>query len=340
VPYTQQYSFGVQHQLGATTLLEAAYVGNRGIALANSNIELNQLPDNLLAMGSALVAQVPNPFYGIISSGALAAKTVARGQLLRPYTQFTGVTVISPTIGSSTYHSLQVKVEKRLSRGFSFLAAYTNSKLIDDVGNPQNNNNLRVERAISTLDRAQRLIISGVWDLPFGKDRALASMVPAVVDAFIGGWQLNCMTTFQSGPVLAVSSATNTTNSYGGRQRPDSIGKSAKLEHDSTDAMLRRYFDTSAFTTPPPFTFGNVGRTLPDVRAPGINNFDIALVKVLAIGERLKAHLRGEFFNAWNRTEFGAPGTSQGTAQFGVISAVSYEANPARQVQVALKLVF
>jgi hypothetical protein len=238
VPYTQQYSFGIQRQLGANTLLEAAYVGNRGIALANSNIELNQLPDSRLAMGSSLLTQVANPFYGIISSGALASKTVALGQLLRPYPQFTGVSIISPTIASSTYHSLQVKVEKRLSRGFSLLASYTNSKLIDDVGNPQNNNNLQAERAVSTLDRAQRLIVAGIWDLPFGKGRSLASTVPSAVDAFIGGWQLNCMTSFQGGPVLGISSATNTTNSYGGRQRPDSTGKSATLEHSSTDAML------------------------------------------------------------------------------------------------------
>lgn len=94
------------------------------------------------------------------------------------------------------------------------------------------------------------------------------------------------------------------------------------------------------FTQPAPFGFGNVGRTLPDVRAPGINNLDLSLFKSFTIHERLKAQFRGEFFNAWNRTEFGVPTTSQGTAQFGVISGVSYESNPARQAQVALKLVF
>lgn len=94
------------------------------------------------------------------------------------------------------------------------------------------------------------------------------------------------------------------------------------------------------FTQPAPFAFGNVGRTLPDVRAPGINNFDLSLFESFTIHERLKAQFRGEFFNAWNQTEFGVPTTSQGTAQFGVISGVSYESNPARQVQVVLKLVF
>ncbi len=339
-PYTQQYSFGVQRQFGAGILLEAGYVGNRGIGLANSAIELNQLPDSLLTMGSALVAQVPNPFYGVIPSGALASRTVARGQLLRPYAQYTGVSSTSPTIGSSTYHSLQVKVEKRFSRGFSLLASYTDSKLLDDVGNPQNNNNLRAERSVSTLDRAQRLVVSEVWELPFGRGRALAGSAPAFVDMVIGGWQLNCIMTFQGGQPLAVSSSTNTTNSQGGRQRPNSSGNSALLSHTSTDSMLRRYFDTSAFTLPTPFTFGNLGRTLPDVRGPGINNFDLSLVKGFRIGERLRAQFRGEFFNAWNRTEFGLPGTSQGTAQFGVISGISYEANPARQVQIALKVLF
>ncbi len=340
IPYTQQYSVGIQRQIGGGTLVEAAYVGNRGIALANSNVELNQLPDSALAMGSALLTQVPNPFYGIIPTGALASRNVARGQLLRPYPQFTGVTVLSPTIGSSNYHSLQVKVEKRFSKGLSFLVAYTNAKIIDDIGNPQNNNNLRAERAISTLDRAQRLVISNVWELPIGRGRALAGSAPRALDVLIGGWQLNCVAIFQSGQILGISSSTNTTNSLGGRQRPNSTGTSPKLSHDSTDAMLKRYFDTSVFTVPAPFTFGNLGRTLADVRGPGINNFDLSLVKVFPIHERMKAQFRAEFFNAFNRTEFANPGTTQGNAQFGVISGTSNSANPARQVQLALKLVF
>jgi len=97
---------------------------------------------------------------------------------------------------------------------------------------------------------------------------------------------------------------------------------------------------TSVFTQPAPFTFGNLARTLPDVRGPGINNFDMSLVKGFPIRERLKAQFRFEFFNLWNRTEFANPGTSQGTAQFGVISGISNSANPARHVQLALKIVF
>ena len=340
IPYTQQYSLGLQRQIGAGTLIEAAYVGNRGIALANSNVALNQLPDNLLAMGSALLDQVTNPFYGVISSGGLASRTVARGRLLVPYVQYTGVGVLSPTIGSSTYHALQLKVEKRFSRGFSLLASYTNAKIIDDVGSPQNNNNRRAERAISTLDRPQRLVISEVWELPIGKGRALGGSVPRIVDLVIGGWQLNCVAILQSGQILNITSSTNTTNSLGGGQRPNSTGKSAKLSPASTDAMLSRYFDTSVFTQPAPFTFGNLARTLPDVRGPGINNFDMSLVKGFPIRERLKAQFRFEFFNLWNRTQFANPGTSQGNAQFGVISNISNDANPARQVQLALKIVF
>ena len=340
IPYTEQFSFGIQRQLGAGTLIEAAYVGNRGIALANSNVELDQLPDSVLSMGSALLEQVANPFYGIISSGALASQKVARGQLLRPYAQYTGVTVLSPTIGSSTYHSLQLKVEKRFSRGLSFLVSYTDAKIIDDVGNPQNNNNLRAERSISTLDRPQRLVVSEVWELPIGKGRALGRSAPTIVDMVIGGWQLNCVAIFQSGQILGITSSTNTTNSLGGRQRPNSTGQSARRSPNSTDDMLSRYFDTSVFTQPAPFTFGNLARTLPDVRGPGINNFDMSLVKGFRIHERLTAQFRGEFFNTWNRTEFANPGTTQGNAQFGVISGISNSANPARQVQLALKLVF
>ena len=231
-------------------------------------------------------------------------------------------------------------MEKRFSRGLSLLASYTNAKIIDDIGSPQNNNNLRAERAISTLDRPQHLVISEVWELPIGKGRALGGSAPRIVDLVIGGWQLNCAAILQSGQILGITSSTNTTNSLGGRQRPDSTGKSAELSHDSTDAVLTRYFDTSVFTQPAPFTFGNVTRTLPDVRGPGINNFDMSLVKGFRIRERLTAQFRGEFFNTWNRTEFANPGTTQGNAQFGVNSGISNSANPVCQVQLALKTVF
>lgn len=179
-----------------------------------------------------------------------------------------------------------------------------------------------------------------VWELPIGKGRALGRSVPTIVDMVIGGWQLNGVAIFQRGQILGITSSTNTTNSLGGRQRPNSTGKSAELSYASKDDMLNRYFDTSVFTQPAPFTFGNVARTLPDVRGPGTNNFDMSLVKGFRIREGLKLQFRGEFFNVWNRTEFANPGTTQGNAQFGVISGISNSANPARQVQLALKLIY
>jgi hypothetical protein len=328
VPYTQQYSLSLQRQFSPSTLIEASYIGNRGIALASGTLSTNQIPDSAFSLGSTLVQQVPNPFYGIIGSGALASRTIARQVLLRPYIEFTDVRILSPMIGSATYHAFLLRAEKRFSRGISVLAGYTNSKLIDDLGSPYRHNLLRAERSLSSIDDPQRLVLSGIWDLPFGKGRFLGSSLSGALDKAISGWQVNWIATFQAGATLGVTRTLNST------------GKSARLNHTNKDDMLRRYFDISAFSPAPPFTFGNVSRTLPDVRAPGTNNFDLSLMKSASLTDRVKLQLRGEFFNAWNRTEFGPPGTQYGTAQFGVINSISNSANPARQVQLGMKLTF
>ena len=86
------------------------------------------------------------------------------------------------------------------------------------------------------------------------------------------------------------------------------------------------------------YSFGNAGKGV--IQSPGLNTTDVSIVRSFAVKEEVKVQFRGEFFNAFNRTEFANPGTSQGTAQFGVISGISNSANPARQVQLALKLIF
>jgi hypothetical protein len=105
----------------------------------------------------------------------------------------------------------------------------------------------------------------------------------------------------------------------------------------SPPGRLNEYFDTSVFSQPAPFTFGNVGRTLPDVRKPGMNNFDFSLFKNLHPLEKLTLQLRAEAFNVFNRVQFGAPNAVLSSGQFGVISS---QANTPRQIQFALKLLF
>jgi hypothetical protein len=142
-------------------LLDVAYAGSRGLRLFG-NLNYNQLDNQYLSLGSALLQQVPNPFFGIITSGPLSTRTVQRGQLLRPYPQFTGVSAGNASYGASTYHALQAKVERRFSRGISMLGSYTYSKLLDDVaatttGFPANRLAAEATRTLPTAAKSVRL---------------------------------------------------------------------------------------------------------------------------------------------------------------------------------------
>ena len=341
--YTQEWNFDVQRELPGGILLDAAYAASKGNKLP-IDVQLNQLPDQYLSLGSKLLQQVPNPFFGVITVGSLAKKTIPYGQLLRPYPQFDNINIRAVHEGNSIYHSFQLKAERRFSKGFSLLTAYTASKLLTDTGsrlsinfanpNIQDSNNLRGERSLGNVDVSQRLVISYNWELPFGPGRSLLNG-PGLLGKVVGGWQLNGVTTAQTGIALGLTTAANQTNSFGGGSRPNNNGKSAKLSGD-VESRLNQYFNKSVFSQPPAFTFGNVARTLPDVRAPGYVNFDFSLIKNTRFLESGNVQFRAEFFNIMNHPNFGAPGTTFGTSSFGVIGGAS----DGRVIQLGLKLLF
>lgn len=346
-PYVQQWNFGLQHVMPGDVLVEAAYAGSKGTRL-HSNMNFNQIADEYLKMGNDLVRSVANPFFGEIPANTtLGARTVLLGQLLRPFPQFTAFNSNVSTSGSSNYHSLQLRSEKRFSGGVTLLVSYTAGKLIDDgtpgvlssfggVPNLQNNNDRRSERSISSQETPQRFVMSYVYELPFGPGKALLAK-GGWAGKLTGGWQVNGITLFQSGRPLALTTASNpTVGRFGsGSLRPDNNGRSARLTGPASSRM-DRFFDTSVFSQPGAWMFGNTARTLPDVRAPGDNVFDFSVVKNTMIGERHRLQLRGEFFNVFNHPNFGAPGTAYGNPNFGVISS----AGAARVVQLAAKWYF
>ena len=287
-----------------------------------------------------LLARVNNPFFGIIQVGSLATATTTAAQLLRPYPQFTGVTLREFTDGSSTYHALLVRVERRFSHGLTFIGSYTNSKMLDNVGNRQDNYNLAAERSLSspahTAASHVRKRVGGSGRTRDGAGRAVPT---PCAKRLLEGWQLDCIGTLQTGFPLSVTSNTNTTQSQGGGQRPNSTGKSAKLE-GRTEDRLNRYFDITQFVNPPAFQFGNLARTLPDVLGPGLHDWSVSVLKTTRLGEHLRLQVRGESFNIWNHPAFANPGTSFGTASFGRINDVANRANPARQIQLGAKLLW
>ncbi|HEY3453574.1 MAG TPA: TonB-dependent receptor [Bryobacteraceae bacterium] len=344
--YNLQWNFAIERELPGHGLVEVSYLGNHGVHLPiGSGIQMNQLTTNDLTLGSALLDRVPNPFYNVISTGILSGATTTRGQLLRPYPQFDTVTNDQPSLAQSIYHAMGIRFEKRLRTDYVVQASYTFAKLIDDSSEsagftgtqqgPQDSHNFKAERSLASQDMRHRFVASFQAPLPFGRKRAFFSSTNRFTEALIGGWQINGIFSSESGIPLGLT-AQNTSNSLGGGERPNSTGHSALLSGPIQD-RLNRFFDVSQFTQPAPFTFGNLSRTLPDVRGPRSTNLDVSLFKNFNLTEAVRMQLRGEAFNITNSPMFSLPGTVLGTANFGVITSQS---NSPRQIQVALRLDF
>ena len=346
--YAQQWNVDFQREIFGGMALDIAYAGSKGTHLPGPNQALNQLPVDFLSQGQSLLTQVPNPFMRDVQLGALAQPNVARAQLLRPYPQYTGYNLVAPMNRNSIYHSAQLKLEKRFAKGASILTSYTFAKLISDTDTltawlepggglgVQNWYNLHAERSVTLYDAPHRAVVSFIYDLPVGKGQKFMGGVGGAAGRIIGGWGVNGVASFQSGNPLNMSMAVNTTNSQGGGQRPNSTGVSANLD-GSAQSRLTKWFDTTAFTAAPAFTFGNVARSLTDVRSHGVNNFDVTLFKNTQINERFGIQFRTEVFNLFNRVQFGYPGTALGNPQFGIVSG---QYNNPRLVQFALRLLF
>ena len=313
--YAQQWDLSVQREFGRNWLVEAAYVGSKGT-------HLFQLVD----------ADQPIPGPGAIPPRrplfAIAPNVM---------------TSIGDGIGNSTYNSAQLKVEKRLSRSFYMVLAYTYSKTISD-GEADNSNaspgvaqfsmaqnalNRHAEKGPSDIDVPQRFVASYGWELPFGNGRRLLNG-SGMLDRMVGGWQMTGIATLSSGNPFDLQVSPSTLNT-GTAQRPNRMG-SGKFDNPT----INQYFDLSAFAVPAPFTFGNAGRNI--LRAPGLHTWDISAIKDTKFGERLRLQFRSDFFNVFNTPQFNPPGNTMGTPQAGVISSTRFSTN--RQIQFVLKLFF
>jgi hypothetical protein len=346
-PYVQTWNFDIQRKLPWNTVGEVAYSGSHGIHLMGIQ-EWDQLSPQYLQLGSQLNSSVPNPFYGIIQQGTLSTPTITVGQLLRPYPQFLGVSSRNANYGNSIYHALLARVEHRMSNGMSIMAAYTLSKEIDDMipsvngfpgesfsgAPPQNFYNLRGERALASWDTPQTLVLSYVYELPIGPGKPLLNH-GGVLGKIVGGWQINGNMTFQSGFPLQVNGG-NSNGTSAGTGRPNWDGTNPTLSGPVQQRLLK-FFNISAFSFNAPFAFGNAPRMMPDLRSPGVNNFDVSLFKNTRIRERYQLQFRAESFNTFNRVQFGVPNTSINSTAFGVISS---QQNSPRNLQMALRLLF
>lgn len=353
--YAQQWNVDVQHQFGASVAVDVAYGAAKGTHLPFYSHQVDQLPDQDLTLGNQLLTPVPNPFYGIINSNySLGSPTIPAGQLLRPYPQYNGVSSASAGQAGSTYNSLQVKVQKRFSAGASINVAYTFSKLLSNTdtltawiepsiagayGGMQDSNNPSAEKSLSSDDSRNHLVVYYVYDIPVGRGLKYLSNAPTVVNYVLGGWGLEGITNVMDGFPLGFSTNQNLTNSFGGGSRPNYAPACDKNVGGSAVSKLNDWFNTSCFTQPTAFTFGNEPRNDAQLRAPGVANWDSSLFKKFPVdseGGRF-IEFRAEAFNLFNRVQFGYPGTGLGSSNFGVISS---QQNSPRILQFALRFTY
>lgn len=347
--YTQQYNAGIQQQLGNSFMFSLVWGGAKGTHLPFSGLNIDTLPTQDMAMGNALLNNVPNPYYGIISSKySLGAPTIPAGQLLLPYPEFSSVGIQADNAGDSTYNSLQLSAQQRFARGASINASYTWAKLISDtdtlttwlepnIAGVQNPRNLRGEKSLSSDDARQRLVVSYVYDLPFGHGMRFLTHSPSMVNAVLGGWGVGGVTTLMTGFPLGFTTAQNLTNSFGGGSRPNYVPGCAKQAGGDATQRLGQWFNTACFVQPAPFTFGDEPRNDPTLRAAGVANWDASAYKTfpLAHSDQVNMQFRAEAFNLFNRVQFGYPGLTQGASNFGIVSS---QLNNPRLLQFSLRV--
>ena len=372
--HTYQWNVAIQRELPLGISLEAAYAGLHGSNLP-VQIAINRLPDQYLSQAAGdptclsptgtvltstcfLTKQVSNPFLGKISQGTLQNATVQQNQLLLPFPQYGNISNTGHYVGVSNYNALQMKVERRFRNGGTLLGSYSFSKIMTNAetltswldGSPggtgyQDTNNLSKEYALSTFDARQRLVVSYVYELPVGKGQPWMTNASGFVNAIAGGWGVNGVTTFQKGFPLGFTATPNNTATYAlaGGLRPN---VTAGCKKNIDGPMFNRlggagstsnYFNTSCFTIPGVFTYGNESRSDNQLRTPGIANFDFALFKDTAIREKVTFQFRVEAFNLFNRTQFAPPNQVAGNSQFGQITA---QQNTPRLLQLAGRLSF
>jgi len=342
----QQWNTSFQQELTRNISLELAYTGSKITRVGLPDTNLNQLSADVLATGAALQQRVPNPYFGIIPrSSSLGDPTIPVAQLLKPYPDYTTVSLYRNNVGTTIYHGFYTKLEQRFSGGLSYLVSYTRSKLTDDASSVfdasiltgpvanfpvADSFNRSLERDYSTGDIPNVFVTSAMWDIPYGAKRAHSAS--GVLGAIVNDWSVTGILTLQSGVPIAISQTTNNNAFAGfGTQRPNMVGDP---ELPSDERSPSRWFNTGAFVAAAPFTIGTSTRN--PVRGPGYKNLDLALMRRIPFAASKALELRAEVFNATNTPPFQAPNTQVGAAAFGTITA----AGDPRVMQLAVKFIF
>ncbi|MGH9340902.1 MAG: TonB-dependent receptor [Acidobacteriota bacterium] len=310
-PYAHHLSLSIDRALPAETVLKVGYVGKIG---------QNQL---------RMVAKNPATY---IPGESTTGNTNSRRII---YPGFYGQMRELTTSAYSTYHSLQVSLNKRFSRGWTVLASYTLGKMIDEYSNtnlgqlPQDPFNEAADRSRSDEDRRHVFVSSFIYQIPgFGDQRGF-------VDRVLGGWAISGIVDLGSGLPVNIRSGRDFSLTGVGFDRPDLVGDPVLTGNRSRAEQIAQFFNTDAFVANQPGQYGNTGRN--PFSGPAYANTDLALTKSFAMPfEDHRLQFRAEFFNVFNQVNFSSPGASLNSRTFGQISS----AGKPRILQFALRYSF
>jgi hypothetical protein len=358
--YSQQWNLALERALDHNSTATIAYAGAKGTHLilsqgyTGTGLNRNQLPDQYDSLGSALLTQVTNPFYGVLPAGTtFGSPTIAEGYLLTPHPQYQSVNQVVPRYGFSTYNALQATYIRHFGHAGTLQGAYTWGKLLSDTDNTsafqdgqggigvvQDNTNLKAEKSVSQQDIANNLVINYGLDLPFGRGETYLNHINSFANQVIGGWRVNGITTLHSGIPIALVAAGNGLSQFGaGNIRPNFTAGCSKSASGSPHSAARanEWFNTSCFTQPGNWAFGNEPRVDPKLKSEGEDNFDASINKFFAITENTKLKFSTEIFDLFNHAQFAEPNVGLYSPGFG---QVGHQTNLPRTVQFALRLTF
>ncbi len=336
--YNQRWSYSLQVEPARQMVLEFGYIGSRAVAL-DATTDFNPVPRSFLSTSSErdpatinlLTANVSNPFRGIDGfqgAGYYTAVNMQRQQLLKPFPQFSGLTAGLPS-GMSWYHAFTARLERRYRRGLQFQAGFTHSRTMQAVSylNPTDG---APEHVISSLDRPNRISASVVWELPFGRGKAIGKSVPKLVHQFIGGWQAQSVFQNQTGAGLTFGNVLLRANM-------------SDIPLAADTRSLQQWFNTAAFDRTSGQQLAQNIRAFPSrvsgARAAGISTVDVSLFKSFVYRDRFRIQFRCVAEGVANHPNFAAPNTNPTAANFGQVTATQ-TGQEERRVSLGLKLMF
>jgi hypothetical protein len=339
-----RYQVGIQRELPGGITFEAAYVGNYGYNIEITR-NINALPRQYLSTDNSRTAamtanntwlsgSVANPFAGLLPGTSLNNATTARRNLLLPYPEFGAINTTNND-GKSWYSAGQFSLQKRFSKGYTIGLSYTLSKWMQQT-EYLNASDPNPTKMISDLDSTNRLSISGIYSLPFGKGQRFLSGASGVVDGLVGGWQVQGVYTYQTGLPIAFTS--------------DLFYNGGDIAI-SGDKTISKWFNTDVFrsilTDPVASNSTPVDhlRTFPtrstEVRQDSVNNLDLSVLKNTRLPGNKQLQLRLEFINILNEPYFPAPQVSATNVSFGSIpTTTAAQSNYPRRAQVGVKFLF